>query len=205
MITLLGLLGGLAHAAPGLRTEGVVLATSQGEGALYTGVGLAPSGGGASVGYGLTGGFGLPQDVELELSMGMDDARAVNAELRVITPLMGRRDDPALSLLGGLEATDAYGGFADLDALSLELGLVASADVATALRLYGGASAAAHLSEVVRAELLQGLVLEPALGLSWRPALGDHLALRLQVEAQGWTDLDRFRVGPALVLGVGGR
>ena len=55
------------------------------------------------------------------------------------------------------------------------------------------------------AELLHGLFVEPALGLAWRPALGDHSRARVQLEAQGWTDLDAFRVGPALILGIGGR
>lgn len=205
MILILSMGLGVALAAPGLRSEGVVVATNQGEGALYTTGSFSTSGGEPGLSYGLSGGFGLPQDVELELSLGMDGERAVNAELRALTPLLGRRDDPVLSLLAGLEATDAYGGFDHLDALSVELGLVASAGLVEGLRLYGGANANAHLSEAFDGDVPGSLTVEPAAGLCWRPALGKHLAGRVQLEAQGWTDLDAFRVGPALILGVSGR
>lgn len=209
MPALFALWGGLAlcssaWAAPGLRTDGVVPPLNQGEGAFF-GAAAFDTLGGTDGGGGLMGGFGLPQDVGLELALGMDAARAVGAELRVVTPLLGRRDDPLLSVLGGLEASDADGGFDTQGAYSLEVGVVASAGLVDHLRLYGGATAASRLDELIAGAVKASLTVEPAVGLCWRPVLKDHLAAKVAVEAQGWTDLDRWTVGPAVVVGIGGR
>lgn len=204
MAALLGLLTGLALAAPGLRTDGVVPPLNQGEGAMFAALQTDTSGTTRAVQAGITGGFGLPQDVGLSLTLGMSDGQMLNAELRAETPLLGRRDDPLLSVLGGIDATDAAGGFARTSAYAVELGAVAGGDVAPRLRLYGGATADSRLDELLAGAVRSSLSIEPALGLCWRPKLQPHLSARLSLEAQGWTDLDQIRFGPAVIIGIGG-
>lgn len=193
---------GVALAFPGLRSDGIVPAPGVAEGGLVLlhdwQLGRQGASGSA---YGAAGLLGVAEEIGLGLTLAWVDGALVGGELRGAAPLLGRRDDPVLTLLLGADAT---GPFDPIDELPwwLEGGLVAGVGLPAALRLNAGATLNWEL-----AGGQEGLWVEPSLGLSWRPGLSERLTLLLDAELAASLDLDleTVELGPALLIGVAGR
>lgn len=188
----------LALAAPGARTDGVVPAVTRGEGSLS--VWYDPTGLDAS-GFIAAGWLGLGQSVGVELAAGAPlEGRALIAEARVASPVLGARADPRLSIWGGVDygRIDANDGGA-LDTIWGELGLVAGLPVIDRVRIYAAATANGAPDHGAI-----NLWIEPAVGVSWRPQLSPKLAALVGVEAWGSTDFESVTFGPLITLGISG-
>ncbi len=199
MLTLV--LCGAALAFPGLRTDGTVPAVGVAEGGVV-GSGLQTLGGAMAPSSGLTGRIGAAEDIALELTLGWAGDQTTDGELRLQMPLLGRRDDPRLTLLAGVESAAVLSTLDGMPPWWAEAGVITGGNLGADLRLYGGA-----MASWIIVDGLDGLWVEPAVGLSWRPALGERLGMVVDLELAGSVDarFDAVALGPALVVGVGGR
>ena len=196
MIAALALLG-VALAAPGLHTDGVVPEVGLGEGLLSGGLTFRD---GEQLPYGLvTGRLGFGQEVAGELTALLSDDELTLVEGRVMLPLMGAAADPRLTLFaGGSYDLLAPDDVADPD-WWVEVGLVGGSEIGdTRLRLYGGVVGNAPPTELL------GWWVEPALGLSWRPALTHKLVAVVGLEGAGWIDTEVYFGRVGLMAGIAG-
>lgn len=192
---------GTAMAFPGVRSDGVVPAVGVAEGGLVLG-GAQQLGGELAPAAALTGEMGVAEDITLGLTLGWRGAQLMGAELRGEMPLLGRRDDPVLTLLAGVESAAVLSELDGMPPWWAKAGLITGGALGGNVRLYGGA-----VANWVIAEGVDGLWIEPSIGASWRPAVGDRLGMVLSLEAAGSTDLrfEEIAVGPVLMVGIGGR
>ena len=191
-------------ATPGLRTDGIAPPTGGLEGGVG-GAALFQPGGDADPLLGGGAGLmvGVGQDIGLGLAVvadgGSDGGGMAAAELRAITPLLGSREDPRLTLALGVSGS-MYTDGAELGPWWPELGLIAGTPLPAHLRLYGGATVNWDI-----AKRQEGIWVEPTLGLSFRPPLGPRLSGLVGLEAAALTDGESFGLGPLLYLGLSGR
>lgn len=195
---LLWLLGCIA--TPGLHTDGVVPAAGQGQGMVGGGAIYGVGGGTSVAGAGLGGDLGLGKDVGLgAAAVWAPTQDMLAAEARVMTPMLGSRADPRLTFVGGGDAALSVADGVDFNAWWLEAGVVAGGPLAPDLRLYGGAVANWAVEDGV-----DGIWLEPTLGIAWRPQVARTLTALVGLEAAAMTDFDSVGVGPLVYVGLAG-
>lgn len=194
---------GAAMAMDGIRTDGVVPAVGQGGGGVVLTQATPISGGvqNATL-FGLTGQIGVAEDIALDLTMGWQGSDLVGGELRVQLPLLGRRDEPRLSLLAGVDTGANLGSLDGVPPWWAVVGVVTGVNLPADFRLHAGVEGDWKVGDGI-----DGLWFEPAIGASWRPGLGKHLAAVIDLEAAGQIDpgFDRTALGPTLTLGLTGR
>lgn len=193
---MLTLLCAAALAAPGLRFDGPQPALGQAQISGSTWMdpmaGQVGALGGARIGFG--------QELSGEVSVGVPwVGNGLVAEARLAGALLGKYDDPRLSLWVGGDLTRADSGGGAMLGWWLEAGLVAGAPLerVPTLRLYAGLVANGGPDE----DPIE-LWFDPGVGASWRPRLRPHLTGLVSVEAWASTDLEQVEVGPLLTLGL---
>lgn len=186
---------GLAQAAPGLRFDGPQPDLGQAQLSATGWMDPRSSQMGAMGGVRL--GFG--QELSGELAVGAPlNGRGLLAEARIAGAVLGKYDDPRLSLFLGADLSRVDSGGAAIEGWWAEAGLVGGAPVGgDSVRLYAGLVANAGLED-------EALVLwfDPGLGLSWRPRLQPRLMGLLNLEAWASTDGVAVEFGPMLSVGV---
>jgi len=194
---------GAAMAMDGIRSDGVVPAPGQGGGGvvLTQATPLTQGVGNATL-FGLTGQIGVAEDIALDLTVGWQGSDLVGGELRAQVPLLGRRDEPRLTLLAGIDTGANLGSLDGGVPWWPVAGLVAGVDLPADFRLHAGLEGDWYVSDRI-----DGLWFEPTVGASWRPGIGQHVALLIDLEAAARLDpgFDQTALGPTLTLGLTGR